>query len=173
MMKKDSYSKGSSMKGLIFTIIILIIWVFIPSNLFSQNSSDHKTRRAIHHMLDDWHGLAAVGDSTYFDHFDENSFYLGTDAKEVWGLQEFKDFALPHFRKGSAWSFKKKNRNIYLGKYGHYAWVDETLDTWMGLCRGTGVLEKQGDEWVIMHYSLTVLVSNKIIKDYVKLLENQ
>lgn len=124
----------------------------------------------INRTLNTWHGLAAVGDTTYFDYFSQGSFYLGTDPKEVWSLQEFKDFALPHFRRGSAWSFKNKSRNVHLGDYGHYAWFDETLDTWMGLCRGTGVMEKQSDGWKIKHYSLTVLVPNKKINDYIKLL---
>lgn len=124
----------------------------------------------INRTLNHWHGLAAVGDSSYFDHFGRGSFYLGTDPKEVWSLQEFKDFALPHFRRGSAWSFKNKNRNVHLGDYGHYAWFDETLDTWMGLCRGTGVMEKQSDGWKILHYSLTVLVPNKKINEYIKII---
>lgn len=124
----------------------------------------------INHTLNNWHGLAAVGDSTFFDHFSKGSFYLGTDPKEVWSLKEFKDFALPHFRRGSAWNFKNKSRNVHLGDYGHYAWFDEILDTWMGLCRGTGVMEKQSDGWKIKHYSLSILVPNSKINEYIKIL---
>ncbi|MBN2236364.1 MAG: nuclear transport factor 2 family protein, partial [Bacteroidales bacterium] len=73
--------------------------------------------------------------------------------------------------RGNAWNFKKKSRNVFLGDYGHYAWFDETLDTWMGLCRGTGVMEKNTKgQWLIKHYSLTVLVPNDKIKEYVFLL---
>lgn len=129
--------------------------------------------KRINASLDLWHGLAAVGDSAYFDSFSQKSFYLGTDPKEVWSLEEFKAFALPHFRRGSAWSFKTKDRNVYLGDYGHYAWFDEILDTWMGLCRGTGVLEKQSDGWKIRHYSLTVLVPNKKINQYIKIIKEE
>ncbi len=120
--------------------------------------------------LNEWHGLAAVGDTTYFDHFDSGSYYLGTDAKEIWTLQQFKDFALPYFRRGSAWNFKTKSRNIHLADYANFAWFDENLDTWMGLCRGTGVMEKQADGWKIKHYSLTILVPNSKINDYLKLI---
>ncbi|NPD83889.1 nuclear transport factor 2 family protein [Lentimicrobium sp. L6] len=126
----------------------------------------------INNTLDEWHGLAAVGDSTYFDYFSSGSFYLGTDPKEVWSLQGFKDFAMPHFRRGAAWSFKNKSRNVHLGDYGHYAWFDEKLDTWMGLCRGSGVMEKQSDGWKIKFYSLTVLVPNSKINAYIKILNN-
>ena len=154
-------------------LIFLSVFVFMFStNTESQNNHDKDAIHEINQALDEWHGLAAVGDSAYFDFFDEDSFYLGTDKKEVWSMQEFKDFALPHFRKGSAWNFKTKSRNVYLGKYGHYAWIDETLDTWMGLCRGTAVLEKQENGWIIKHYSLSVLVPNKIIKEYINLLED-
>lgn len=127
----------------------------------------------INQTLDEWHGLAAVGDSTYFDYFSAGSFYLGTDPKEVWSLQKFKDFALPHFRRGSAWSFKNKSRNVHLGDYGHYAWFDEKLDTWMGLCRGTGVMEKQSNGWRIKFYSLTVLVPNSKINEYIKMINKE
>ncbi len=155
-----------------FSLVIFIVFGFLYSqNVLGQVDKNDQANREINQMLDRWHGLAAVGDTSYFDFFDEDSFYLGTDAKEVWSMQEFKDFALPHFRRGSAWNFKKKSRNVYLGRYGHYAWIDERLDTWMGLCRGTAVLEKQEQGWMIMHYSLTVLVPNKIIKDYINLLD--
>jgi hypothetical protein len=129
--------------------------------------------KEINKTLNTWHGLAAVGDTSYFDYFAGGSFYLGTDPKEVWSIEAFKNFALPYFRRGSAWSFKNKSRNVHLGDYGHYAWFDEKLDTWMGLCRGTGVMEKQVDGWRIKHYSLTVLVPNSKIKEYVKMINPQ
>lgn len=136
----------------------------------SNDQTDFEKKR-VNSLLNEWHGLAAVGDSTYFEFFDENSFYLGTDSKEIWSLQQFKDFALPHFRKGSAWSFKTKERHVFLGDYGHYAWFNEILDTWMGLCRGTGVLEKKDNKWKIKQYSLTILVPNKKINQYLKILK--
>lgn len=151
-------------------LVVLISVIFFVKVTDAQSSRRDIGVKEINKLLNDWHGAAAVGDSSYFDYFDEDSYYLGTDCKEVWNLQEFKDYAMPSFRGGSAWSFKKKKRHIFLGKYHHYAWVDETLDTWMGLCRGTGVLEKLDDRWVIKHYSLTVLIPNEIIIDYVKML---
>lgn len=154
------------------SLVVLIVFGIVNSwTAIGQTSNEDSAIQEINSMLNEWHGLAAVGDSTFFDRFDNESFYLGTDAKEIWTLQEFKDFALPYFKRGSAWSFKTKSRNVYLGTYGNYAWSDEVLDTWMGLCRGTCVMEKKEKHWVIKHYSLTVLVSNKLIKDYVKLLD--
>jgi hypothetical protein len=156
-------------------VLFLLISIFsfgqTQKNLIQE--TNHNEIKEVNKFLNTWHGLAAVGDSTYFDYFDEESFYLGTDAKEIWSLQDFKDFALPHFRKGSAWSFKSKERRVYIGEFGHYAWFDEVLDTWMGLCRGTGVLEKKNGTWKIKHYSLSVLVSNKHINQYLEILKEE
>ncbi len=156
-----------------FRIHFIIGFLLMASFLLAQHNNhfDNKMQLSnINSALNEWHGLAAVGDTCYFDFFAEDGLYLGTDPKECWSLQEFKDFAIPYFRRGSAWNFKTKKRNVYVGQYGNYAWFDEELDTWMGLCRGTGILEKQDDKWRLKHYSLTVLVPNSIIKDYIKLL---
>ena len=168
-MMRDRYIMNTGM--MLRLLVVFLSVVFFAQTTNAQSSRRDINVKDINRLLDDWHGAAAVGDSSYFDYFDEDSYYLGTDCKEVWTLQQFKDYAMPSFRRGSAWSFKKKKRHVFLGKYGHYAWVDETLDTWMGLCRGTGVLEKLDDRWVIKHYSLSVLVSNEIIYDYVKMLD--
>mgnify|MGYP000886909276 CR=1 FL=1 len=146
------------------------------SSLFAQTEikSDNQEVRAINRALDSWHERAAVADTTYFDMFAKDAVYLGTDAKEIWTVKEFKSLYMNYFKRGNAWNFKKKDRNVYLGEFGHYAWIDEVLDTWMGLCRGTGVMEKNAQgKWRIKHYSLTVLVSNDLIKDYVFLLKRE
>lgn len=137
----------------------------------SEVKSDNQEIRSINRILDSWHERASVADTTYFELFAEKAMYLGTDAKEIWTAKEFENLYKSYFVRGNAWNFKKKDRNVYLGDYGNYAWADETLDTWMGLCRGTAVMEKnKSGEWRIKHYSLTVLVPNEVIKDYVNLL---
>ena len=157
-------------------IKINIILLFVFGSSFSLSAqtevkTENQEKRTINRVLNSWHERAAVADTTYFELFAENAMYLGTDVKEIWTAQEFEDLYMSFFKRGTAWNFKKKDRNVYLGDYGHYAWVDESLDTWMGLCRGTAVLEKNADgQWRIKHYSLTVLVSNDVITDYVKLL---
>ena len=154
-------------------ISILFVLIFF-SGLFAQSGNKNQEIRSINRMLDSWHERAAVADTTYFDLFSENAIYLGTDAKEIWTAQEFKDLYIDYFMRGNAWNFKKKDRNVYLGDYGHYGWADEILDTWMGLCRGTAVLEKnQQGKWRIKHYSLTVLVPNDVVKEYVLLLKQK
>ncbi len=153
--------------------LLIAFAIFAVSATYAQSGTRNTEQeiRSINHMMDSWHEKAAVADTTYFDLFAPDAMYLGTDPKEIWTAQKFKQLYEGYFKRGNAWNFKKKDRNVYLGDYGHYAWVDETLDTWMGLCRGTAVLEKNpSGQWLIKHYSLTVLVPNDKIKEYVFLL---
>lgn len=156
-------------------LLILIALVSV-STLFAQTEIKYNNQEIqnINHMLDSWHERASVADTTYFEMFAPKAMYLGTDAKEIWTAAEFEALYMSYFKRGNAWNFKKKERNVYLGDYGHYAWADEILDTWMGLCRGTAVMEKNKDgQWRIKYYSLTVLVSNELIKEYVNLLNRE
>jgi len=43
-------------------------------------------------------------------------------------------------------------------------WFDELIDTWMGTCRGSGVLEKKEDSWKIKQYVLSVAIPNDDIQ---------
>ncbi len=49
------------------------------------------------------------------------------------------------------------------------AWFDELLDTWMGVCRGSGVLVKNGDSWKIKQYVLSLTVPNSNIDEVIKI----
>ena len=40
-----------------------------------------------------------------------------------------------------------------------------------GECRGTGVLEKQGEKWRISHYNLTVPVPNDLLGSLVEIIQ--
>lgn len=127
----------------------------------------------INKSIDIWHDLAANADMKYFDFMTPNAIYIGTDAKERWTKQEFLTFAKPHFDKGKAWSFKTINRNVYLSKDEKTAWFEELLDTWMGPCRASGVLELTEKGWLLSHYQLSVTVPNEKIKEFLNLIEKQ
>lgn len=73
----------------------------------------------------------------------DDAIYIGADKTELWSKEQFQAFAKPYFDAGKAWSFKVVSRNIYFSKTGDVAWFDELLNTWMGVCRGSGVLEKK------------------------------
>ncbi len=128
------------------------------------NTADEK--ETINVLLNDWHTAAANADyNSYFDKIAEEGYFIGTDAKENWDKKAFTVFAKPHFDKGKAWNFKALERNIYFSKDGKTAWFDELLDTWMKVCRGSGVLEKVGNEWKIKHYVLSMTVPNEVTKE--------
>jgi uncharacterized protein (TIGR02246 family) len=130
-------------------------------------------RPAIAAVLDDWHKAAAeANEARYFGHFTADGVFLGTDATERWTRDAFRAWAKPFFARGKAWSFKSVSRNIALSKDGTVAWFDEALDTPnMGPCRGSGVLVKEGGEWKIAQYNLTVPIPNALLPEFKKQIE--
>ena len=79
------------------------------------------------------------------------------------------NYAKPHFDKGKAWNFKSLKRNISFSTDGRYAWFDELLDTEMKICRGSGVLEKTGNQWKIRQYVLSMTIPNDVSKEVIKI----
>ncbi|MCP4439110.1 MAG: nuclear transport factor 2 family protein [Aureispira sp.] len=133
-----------------------------------------KTEDRINTVMDSWHKAAAEADEDVF--FDglmtKDAIYLGTDASERWLRDELKEWSKVHFDKESAWSFTANWRNVYLSNNQRMAWFEESLDTWMGECRGSGVLELINGEWKIKHYNLSIMVPNDIVKDFMDLVKN-
>ena len=82
---------------------------------------------------------------------------------------QFANFSKPYFDKGKAWDFKTIERNIYISKNKDVVWFDELLATWMGTCRGSGVLEKNNTQWKIKQYVLSVTIPNDSIQKVIKL----
>lgn len=126
-------------------------------------------KQQINRVLDDWHlNAAETNFEAFFGAMTSESIFIGTDVTEVWNINEFKSFSKPHFDKGSAWNFKSVDRNVYLNSDGEFAWFDELLDTWMGVCRGSGVLKKVDNTWKIEHYVLSLTVPNDNIQEVIK-----
>lgn len=144
----------------------LIASIFVMSNLTICLAQ----KPQIDQLLDDWHMAATKADSlAYFSLMDDPSVFVGTDSFEVWEKKAFISFAGPYFAKGKAWSFTKITRNIYLDPtLPTIGWFDEMLDTWMGPCRGSGLVVKKGNKWLIKHYVLSVTVPNDKIQQVIK-----
>jgi ketosteroid isomerase-like protein len=117
-------------------------------------------------LLDDWHLAAAQADEgRYFGHLAEGAVFLGTDATERWTKPAFQAWAHPIFQRGKAWSFRATRRAITLSKDGRTAWFDEDLDTPnLGPARGSGVLSREKDRWLIQQYHLCVPIPNALMK---------
>lgn len=113
-------------------------------------------------VLENWHAAAANANfEEYFGSMTTDGIFIGTDATENWQNKEFREYAKPHFDNGKAWGFATLDRNIYTSKTGETAWFDELLDTQMGVCRGSGVLENQDGKWKIKHYVLSIAIPNE------------
>lgn len=128
--------------------------------MFAQNNGEKEIART----LDDWHNAAATANfDAYFKLMTKDAVFIGTDAGENWQRAEFMAYAKPHFDKGRAWNFTAVERNIYVSKTNDMAWFDELLDTQMKICRGSGVLKKEGGQWKIAHYVLSIAVPNEYV----------
>lgn len=147
-------------------IFNLMILMTIVTTLNAQE----KDKTQINSMLDNWHQAAAnVNFNDYFNALTEDAIYIGTDASENWNKTQFKAFAKPYFDKGKAWNFTALERNIYVSKDGKIAWFDELLNTQMKICRGSGVLVKVKNVWMIKHYVLSMTIPNENTNEVVKI----
>jgi ketosteroid isomerase-like protein len=127
-------------------------------------------KEKIDQVLDSWHQAASNANfQDYFDKMAEGSIFIGTDASEHWNKEEFMSFSKPYFDRGSAWAFTPLQRHIYFGATGEVAWFDELLDTWMQLCRGSGVLIKEDGRWQIAHYVLSLTIPNETVDGAIEL----
>jgi len=140
-----------------------------PAN--SKPASDQAAELNL--FIDNWHRAAGSADgSTFFGSMSENSIYIGTDATERWTKTEFITFAKPYFDRGKAWDFKPYDRDLHVTNDGQHAWFSELLTTWMGVCRGSGIMTKTSGGWKIDQYHLSVTVPNDAIKDFITLVNN-
>jgi len=154
------------MKRIIHLLTIIVLFVGCNNKQQNKNVNEKAEKLAVNNVLNLWHKSAAEANfETYFNAMTNKSVFIGTDAGENWDVEAFKSFSKPYFDKGQAWSFKAVERNIYVYNDGELAWFDELLDTWMGVCRGSGVLIKENDVWKIEHYVLSLTIPNDNIEE--------
>lgn len=146
-----------------YTLVFLL-------GLQSMSFAQDKDKNHLNALLDQWHKDAADANfEGYFGAMAEESIFVGTDATENWDKKAFQAYSKPYFDRGRAWSFTAVERNIYLQTGSKIAWFDELLSTQMGLCRGSGVIEKSKGEWKIRHYVLSLDVPNENVSALVAL----
>lgn len=152
------------MQKVVLLAIALMLMLCLPSA-----AQQHDTTR-INHLINDWHRAAATADAkVFFSTMADDCIYIGTDATERWTKSEFIAFAKPYFDRGKAWDFTPYNRDVHVTSDGKTAWFSELLTTWMGTCRGSGILRKTKGEWKIEQYHLSVTVPNDQIKEFIQL----
>jgi hypothetical protein len=158
------------MKKILCASLILVFATCTTTKEGKSSETINTIKTAVNLTLNDWHKAASQADYTgYFEKMDSISIFIGTDASENWSKEKFESFSKPYFDKGKAWDFKTLERNIYVNKSGDFVWFDELLTTWMGTCRGSGVLERKNNSWKIKHYVLSVSIPNNDINDIVAL----
>ena len=171
---KRNFSKKSQKKIIkqISVFLILVVSTFSCQKDGSNNIDVIKkvSSENIDTFLNDWHRAASKANyKNYFTKMDSISVFIGTDATENWSKNQFQKYSKPYFDEGKAWDFKPLERHIYTNKSGNFIWFDELLDTWMGVCRGSGVIELVGEKLKIKHYVLSLTIPNDIIDDVIKM----
>lgn len=145
--------------------------IFLLVATAACNAPAHKQRdntameainqKAIGAMLDSFNVAAANADfDRYFSFFADSATFIGTDATERWNKQQFMTWAKPHFDNKHTWDFKVLERHIYPDKMLNIAWFDELLNTRMKICRGSGVVTKEGSRWKLQQYVLSMTIPN-------------
>jgi hypothetical protein len=130
---------------------------------------------AVNATLNRLHEAASRADgAAYFALFAPEAVFLGTDAGERWSLSEFKAYAMPYFAKGKGWTYVPRSRHVQFSPKGDVAWFDEILDNASyGVCRGSGVLRKAGDAWLVCQYHLTIPVPNELAGAVVRMIRER
>ena len=159
----------------ISVLLIMVAGIYSCEKSGSKNIDTNKqvSTENIDIFLNDWHKAASKANySDYFSKMDSISVFIGTDATENWSKNQFQKFSKPYFDDGKAWDFKTLERHIYTSKSGDFIWFDELLDTWMGVCRGSGVIEMVDEKLKIKHYVLSLTVPNDVIDEVIKINSN-
>ena len=148
------YVKYRKMK-LLITVILII-------------NNDDKVE--INKVLDYLHMYASQANGKkYFELFNNDAVFFGTDASERWTKSKFKEYAMKRFESGTGWVYNSISRNIYLDDDKNTAWFDEELNNEKyGIFRGTGVLVKRNNIWKITQYNLLLPIPNDLLIEYSK-----
>ncbi len=153
------------MRILLFCMIMLL-----ASGAFAQIPL-LENKKQINEFLNQWHKAAADANADeYFGAIATSGIFMGTDPSERWTKDQFWEYAKEAFENQRTWDFKPGKRFVSFNDDFTLAWFDEMLDTWMGTCRGSGVIQKIGGEWKIRQYNLAVTVDNDLMTDYIKLI---
>ena len=154
------------------TISCLLLMIFATSN--AQNLKPvpgiEKEKAMVNSMLDSFNRAAAKANfDNYFSFYTEDAIFTGTDATERWDKPAFMKWAKPIFERGRAWNFTALERHIYFDKTGNVGWFDELLNTEMKICRGSGVLIKEGNNWKLKQYILSTTIPNDKLDEVIKI----
>jgi len=137
-----------------------------------NENCQEKPENTINELMDNWHKAAATADEdVFFGSMTEDGIYIGTDASERWLRDELKEWSAEYFKRDKAWDFTPIERQVFFSEDKKTAWFNETLNTWMGVCRSSGVLVLTADGWKIKQYHLSMTVPNEAVKEYLEMVK--
>jgi len=121
-------------------------------------------------LLDGFHQAASKCDlEGYFRRFSSSGVFLGTDATERWTAEQFRAFCEPYFARGQGWTYTPLERHLRLSADGRTAWFDERLhNEKYGEVRGSGVLLRSADGWLIEHYVMSFTIPNELAGEWLE-----
>lgn len=162
--------KNNANKGLMLLCLPLLLLLHAckpsataPAPVPMDAATLAQNQQAIGMMLDSFNVAAAQADADrYFGYFTEDATYLGTDATEHWDKKAFREWSKPYFERKKTWNFKAIERHVFFGAHADIAWFDELLATQMKICRGSGVVVKQGNAWKVQQYVLSMTIPNPV-----------
>ena len=127
-------------------------------------------KEQINKVLDKLHKYASEANGKkYFELFNEQAVFHGTDFNERWAIDEFKKYAQNRFDTGTGWTYTSLERNIFINSSNTTAWFDEiVINEKYGKFRGTGVLSKVDGMWKIDQYNLLFPIPNDLLLKYTK-----
>ncbi len=127
-------------------------------------------KEQINKVLDKLHKYASEANGKkYFELFNEQAVFHGTDLNERWSIDEFKKYAQNRFDTGTGWTYRSLERNIFINSSNTTAWFDEiVINEKYGKFRGTGVLSKVDGMWKIDQYNLLFPIPNDLLLKYTK-----
>ena len=142
----------------------------LSCSLLAQTATEE-----VNQTMDAWHKAAATADSEgFFGRMTEDCIYIGTDKTERWKRDELKKWSAKYFERDKAWAFQPIEREVYFDSKKKIAWFNETLETWMGVCRSSGVLRKDKKKgWLLEHYHLSVTIDNDKIQGFIALINSE
>lgn len=154
-------------KAVALLISILVLSACSTSKIIKKDVETIK--EDVNVFMVNWHKAAADANfDNYFNAMSKDAVYIGSAAEEIWTKKEFIGFSKPFFDRGKAWSFTTLERNVYVNQNKNFVWFDELLNTWMGTCRGSGVLENSNGKWQIKQYVLSVAIPNDDVQKVIK-----
>lgn len=147
-------------------------------NNFQKVIMEKSAATLVEELLDKLHASAdSARFEEYFSCYHAQARFLGTDGSENWDMKSFREYALPHFMSGRAWSFHPCPGSRILNFFpsaeaaslgNGFVCFDEKLTGGGVECfsRGSGtvIYDPLAKKWLVMTYHLVFPIPNDIAR---------